>query len=460
MVRLNKAERKAPVFTHGGAKAVRGLRPEQELERAVLSCFLWEDQFYEDGASIADRITSAADRCDPEFVADLAVKARTDFNLRHAPLLLLESLSRNGKGRLVGDAIFNTILRADEPGEFLAICNKRGMSTLSKQMKVGLARALKRFDEYQLAKYNRSSAMYSLKDVLFLSHARPDDEVQAGLFKRLVDNQLATPDTWETNLSGGADKKETFERLLREKKLGYLALLRNLRNMDQAGVDENLVRDAILARRGAHNVFPFRFITAAKHAPKFEPELDQAMIENMAQAPKLKGKTIALIDISGSMGYGRMSSNSEMDRLMTACSLGAVLREVCEVPRIYATAGSDGRREHATGIVPARRGMALVSAISDMRSKLGGGGIFTQQAVDYVLKEEGNADRIICITDEQDCSGYSNSPSKVKPFGTKGNYLINVASYDRSINYGQWTQINGFSEGVIRYILETEASQA
>ena len=106
-------------------------------------------------------------------------------------------------------------------------------------MKKGLAAAFPKFDEYALAKYDRGGPV-KLRDVLFLAHAKPRDEAQAEVWKRLIAGELTTPDTWEVALSSsGADKREAWERLLREQKLGALALLRNLRNMREAGVDED-----------------------------------------------------------------------------------------------------------------------------------------------------------------------------------------------------------------------------
>ena len=128
-----------------------------------------------------------------------------------------------------------------------------------------------------------------------MSHAKPKDEAQAALWKKLAANELAAPDTWEVQRSAGADKKETFERLIREKKLGYFALIRNLRNMEQAGVDAELVREAILARKGgADKLLPFRYIAAARHAKQFEPQLDIAMLAALVELPKLSGTTIVL----------------------------------------------------------------------------------------------------------------------------------------------------------------------
>lgn len=81
--------------------------------------------------------------------------------------------------------------------------------------------------------------------MLFLCHAKPRDEAQAAVWKRLIWGRLTTPDTWEVTLSSGAEKGQAWERLLREQKLGALALLRNLRNMREAGVDESLVLIAL-----------------------------------------------------------------------------------------------------------------------------------------------------------------------------------------------------------------------
>src|SRR5262249_2797739 len=150
-------------------------------------------------------------------------------------------------------------------------------------------------------KYNRDGAV-KLRDVLFLCHARPADELQATTWEQLVDGTLPAPDTWEVALSGGGNKKDTFSRLIVEQKLGALALLRNLRNMVQAGVDPTLIRQALLTAR-TEWVLPFRFIAAARYAPQFEPELESAMFKNLAEQTRLAGDTILLVDVSGSMDH-------------------------------------------------------------------------------------------------------------------------------------------------------------
>lgn len=430
-MRLNVA-RINPHRTFEGAPAIPPKNPIAELRRAVSSCLLWEDQFYEDGIAIADRISALVAQCDPEAVAALAVDARTSMKLRHAPLWLLTGLAISGKGAKA-DAYAQAIGRADEMGELISMFWKDGKRPLPKQMKIGIAQAFAKWDAYQLAKYNRKVAV-SLKDVLRLVHPKPENEEQAAMWKRVIDGTLESPDTWEVALSGGADKKETFERLLREGGLGYLALLRNLRNMVQAGVDRGLVRDAILARKGAHNVLPFRYVAAARHAPQYEPALDQALCAAIEHLPILKGKTAILVDVSGSMD-SPLSAKSDLTRMDAACALASIVHGDV---RVFSFS-------HHTVEVPPRRGMAGVDAIRNSQQH---GGTYLGQALQAVNQQIPH-DRIIVITDEQ-------SHDSVGSPIVKDAYMINVAAYKNGVGYGAWTRIDGFSENVLRYIHEHE----
>lgn len=427
--------------THEGAPAAR-LSDEQALRRSVLACLLWEREFYEDGEKIAARILRLAGNVPAATLAALSIEARTEMNLRHVPLLLLSALARHGAGSsLVSDTIERVIQRADELSEFLVIHAKANGVTpdkvkpkLSAQMKKGLARAFGRFDEYQLAKYDRAGAV-RLRDVLFLVHAKPKDEAQEALWKRLVAGELTVPDTWEVALSGGADKRETFERLIREGKLGYLALLRNLRNMAQAGCDETLVREAIVARKGgADRVLPFRYVAAARAAPQFEPALDQALSEAVLRMPVLPGKTAILVDVSGSMDFP-LSSKSDMKRIDAAAALASVIHGD---RRVFTFS-------HQVVEVPPRLGMAGVDAI--VRSQPHGG-TYLGAAV-AAINAQVPHDRLIVVTDEQ---SHDPVPDPV----AKRAYMVNVASNQNGVGYGNWTRITGFSESIIRFIVESE----
>ena len=414
----------------------RHLAPELQLRRSVLACLLWESQFYEDGVEISGRIAELVPKVAPEKVAALAVEARQQMNLRHAPLLLVREMARHATHRrLVADTLATVIQRADELAEFVAIYWKDGRVPLSGQVKKGLAAAFPKFDEYQLAKYDRGGPI-KLRDVLFLCHAKPRDAAQAGVWKKLIWGRMATPDTWEVALSSGADKREAWQRLLAENKLGALALLRNLRNMKEAGVEEDLVLSALRSMK-TQRVLPFRFLAAARYAPQWEEALEHAMLACVASQEKLPGKTIVLVDVSGSM-TAPLSRRSEMQRTDAAYGLAVLLREIGEKVAVFSFS-------NALAEVPARRGFALRDAIDASQPH---GATYLGKAVEELNQNE-PCDRLIVITDEQ---AHDTVPA---PCG-KG-YVLNVASYKNGVGYGKWTHIDGWSESVVDYIrmLET-----
>lgn len=436
MARLNilKIPMRTGARTHEGAPAWNISR-ELELRRSVLACLLWENEFYEDGVEIAGRIRSLVGKVDPEPVAALAVEARGKMKLRHTPLLLVREMARQkaeAHRALVAKTLAQIIQRADELAEFVAIYWKDGKSPLSAQVKKGLAQAFRKFDEYQLAKHDRTGPI-RLRDVLFLCHAKPRDKEQAALWKRLVENELQTPDTWEVALSSGADKRSAWERLLSERKLGGLALLRNLRNMKQAGVDEALVLGA-LGEMNTARVLPFRFLAAARHAPQWEEALERAMFSALFEHEPLTGRTVLLVDVSGSMTY-RLSQRSEMQRTDAAYGLAVLLREIGQKVSVY-TFSNDLVE------VPPRRGFALRDALEASQPHQG---TYLGQALERLREPY---DRIIVITDEQ-------AHDRVPNPNGRG-YVINVASNRNGVGYGAWTHIDGWSEAVVEYIRALE----
>jgi len=435
MARLNTNLNFAP-RTHEGTPA-RNISPEMQLRRSVLACLLWESQFYEDGVEIAGRIAELVPKVAAEKVAALAVEAREQMKLRHAPLLLVREMARHKTHRaLVADTLARVIQRADELAEFVAIYWKDGRVPLSGQVKKGLAAAFPKFDEYQLAKYDRGGPV-KLRDVLFLCHAKPRDAAQAGVWKKLTWGRLNPPDTWEVALSSGSHKREVWQRLLAENKLGALALLRNLRNMREAGVEEERVLSALRSMSTAR-LLPFRFLAAVRYAPRWEEALEQAMFKCVAGQDKLAGRTVVLVDISGSM-TAPLSRRSEMQRTDAAYGLAVLLREIGEKVAVYSF--SDDLAE-----VPARRGFALRDAIDASQrhssTQLG-------KAVEQLNKKE-QYDRLIVITDEQ-------AHDTVAAPHAQG-YVINVASYKNGVGYGKWTHIDGWSESVVEYIRTLEGT--
>lgn len=426
------------LHTHEGAPA-KHITPYEELRRSVMACLLWEDSFYEEGEDIADRIKTLCQskRISADQIAGLAVEAREQYRLRHAPLLLVRELARHYNGAFVGRAITKVIQRADELAEFVALYWRDGKQPLAAQVKKGLASAFRKFDEYQLAKYNRDAEV-KLRDVLFLCHAKPRDAEQEALWKRLVDGKLKTPDTWEVALSSGADKAETFQRLIAEKRLGYMALLRNIRNMKEAGVPKGVVGRALMEGAKHSKALPFRFIAAAKMVPEWEDVIEAAMLEAMVNMDKLPGKTVIAVDCSGSMA-GPLSNRSQMARFDAAAALAMLVREVAEEGVVYAF-GTNHK------VVPPRRGVALRDALNTAGV---GHGTNLRGCIHGIHNKDGDYDRLIVITDEQ-------SITRV-PDPTGRAYMVNVANYKHGVGYGKWLHIDGFSEAILNYIQETEA---
>jgi hypothetical protein len=231
--------------------------------------------------------------------------------------------------------------------------------------------------------------------------------------------------------------------LLAENKLGALALLRNLRNMRETSVDEELVLKALRSMK-TERVLPFRFLSAARYAPQWEEALEGAMLKSVAAQAKLPGRTALLVDVSGSM-TAQLSRRSEMLRTDAAYGLAVLLREIGERVNVYSF--SDNLVE-----VPARRGFALRDAIDRSQTH---NGTYLGKAIEELNRraEKGKNeryDRLIVITDEQAHDTVPNPSGK--------GYVVNVASFKNGVGYGKWMHIDGWSESVVEYIraLETE----
>lgn len=462
--------------THEGAPA-RKIGAEAQLRRSVMSCLLWESGFYESGQTIAERIATLVAEVHPAAVAQMAIDARSKMNLRHTPLFLVSEMARHASHRpYVRATLTDVIQRADELAEFLAIywggADKRQSKRrpVPKSVQRGLADAFRKFDAYQLAKYDSKEAPIKLRDVLFIAHAKPGDtrgtfeslgsgpvsdpapanrhgivrrkvrrhrSGQGALWKQLVEGTLPTPDTWEVELSAGKGegKRESWTRLLEERKLGAMALLRNLRNMTQAGVDPAKIAHAIRTAK-VERLLPFRFISAAKYAPQFVDALDDAMMKNIRAMEKWPGTTVVLIDGSGSM-EAKISDKSEVSRLDCAAGVAVIVRELCDHARVHVF--SDRMVQ-----APSFKGLALANAIKGLvpaTSTLLGAAVRELNKQPY--------DRIIVITDEQ---------SHDAPPAPKGKgYVINVDSNKNGVGYGPWEHIDGWSDRVLDYIRATES---
>ncbi|WP_333597484.1 TROVE domain-containing protein [Chryseobacterium flavum] len=321
------------VLNYEGEKSYL-MTPAEELYSAVVTTGL-SDIAYEKGNVRLERIRCLIRKNDPEFIAKLAVYARRDMYLRSVPLVLVTELAGRTTGTdLVSRTVNAVVQRADEITELLAyyqLANERTevkkLNKLSKQIQKGLKHSFNKFDEYQFAKYNRKAEI-TLKDALFLVHPKAKDENQQAIFNKIVNGTLESPYTWEVELSrlgqqkfaDDTDRKQAFknkwEELIFSNKLGYMATLRNLKNILQAGVSSgaiNKVCHYLSDERAVSNSkqLPFRFLAAYRELRNVDsPYLSSVWdaLENavILSAENIKGfgfdtSVVIAADVSGSM---------------------------------------------------------------------------------------------------------------------------------------------------------------
>lgn len=346
---------------HEGEKAY-ALPAQLELYSLVATSML-SDQFYESADDKLNRLRKLIAANDAAFVARLAIYAREQMHMRTLPLILTVELAKIHEGDgLVGRLTGRAVQRADEITELLAyyaLANDRKKTKkfggLSKQIQKGLAVAFNKFDEYQFAKYNRDTQV-TLKDALFLVHPKAKDAAQQALFDKIVRDELQTPFTWEVELSrlgqqkfaSEKDKKAAaqakWEELIQSNKLGYMAALRNLRNILEANVDTAALNKVCrylsdpVAVAGSKQL-PFRFLSAYRELKdtghgrtgKILDALEDAVIHSAANIAGYDASTKVVIaaDVSGSMQKA-ITAKSKIQNYDIGLMLAMLLQTRCE----------------------------------------------------------------------------------------------------------------------------------
>lgn len=436
--------------------------PLQALRRVTLANLLWENNAYIDGDSVADTISELIPLCEPIDVANLAIECRVNQKLRHTPLFIASEMCRykNTKPYVVN--VLKTICtRADMLTDFLAIYWKNTDKTqrpLANVAKKGLAEAFHNFNEYKLAKYDRNTPI-KLRDVMFLTHPKARNDDEQNLFCKVANRTLKTPETWEVMLSAGADKKDTWTKLITENKIGGLAMLRNISNMINANVDRSVIESGL---KNINNLMllPLDYYKANIESNNtFKHEIEDAMFRSYKNLPKLNGKTLLIIDISGSM-CAHLSSKTKYTRFDAAAATAICALQQCEDFTLMFTGGNDYKHEEAHEIVKyPPRGFDMMSRVTEASTNIGYGGIFTRQCLESASKELGtDFDRIIIFSDSQDCDIQGHRIPA--PFA-KHNYIIDVSSELHGVNYkGIWdAEISGWSDHFLAYINALEGNE-
>lgn len=343
MAKYNRKKASTKTKNKEGAEAYK-LSDELALYSLVCTSML-DNQFYRTRREMMSDLRKLIKKVDPEFVAKLAVYAREKMYLRTMPIVLAVELAKVHKGDdLVSRMTERIIQRADEITEVLACyaeLNGQGrINKLSKQLQKGVARAFNKFDEYQFGKYNRDGIV-KLKDALFVTHAKPKDKDQEELFTKIANDALETPYTWEVELSkkDGRSKAEKWEELIKSKKVGYMAQMRNLRNMLDAEISDECIdqvcgylADAQAVQRSKQ--LPFRYYSAYRmlannrNAKTSEvlTALNDAVKASIDNIPLLvDGDNVIACDVSGSMQM-HMSERSSMQMYDVGLLLGQLLK--------------------------------------------------------------------------------------------------------------------------------------
>jgi len=312
MSRFNTVvETKTKNLAHGDAYLQS---PEMELVSILLTSFA-NEQFYRGSNETFETLKNVILKCDPEFVAKACVFARNEFGMRSITHVASSELAKRLTGKEWAKNFYSAIVhRPDDITEILSY-HKSANGKIPNSMKKGLASSFDKFDRYQLAKYRGEGKGMKLVDAVNLLHPVPVERNESAL-KDLVNGTLKSEDTWEAMLSdAGSDpqkKKEAWKYLILERKLGYFALLRNLRNIiEQAPeyldnalemlVDERLIKRSL--------VLPFRFVTAYDEIGNLNSAISRKAMSAIGQAteislsnvPVFDGNTLTVLDVSGSM---------------------------------------------------------------------------------------------------------------------------------------------------------------
>lgn len=294
------------------------LSPEMKMVSILLTSFA-KDQYYRSAKTTYSELISLLKEVDPLFAAQASIYARTEFGMRSITHVLAAELAPYLTGKPWAKNFYSKIVyRPDDMVEIFAYLqiDKRKMSHA---MRRGFALAFRKFDSYQLAKYRCENKKVKLVDMVKLVHPKyTENSPTTGLIK----GNLKSKDTWESKLTVAGQtanseqekqelKKEAWIELVESGRIGYMALLKNLRNIvQQAPQLINTACEQLLDRERIKKslVLPFRYATAVQELYKINGTrqiivaLNQAAEIACDNVPKFPGKTVIAVDVSGSMG--------------------------------------------------------------------------------------------------------------------------------------------------------------
>lgn len=452
-----------------------------KLMTQVLTSFFNEAKFYGDNSDEIIELLKSGIIDDPQFISNLAIFARREFNMRSISHVILGYLANIPQGKpFVKRTLKGIVLRGDDATEILSFYLNTFGKPIPNSLRKGLRDIFQSFDAYTLAKYKGEGHSVKMRDILCLCRPKPKDDQQSETWKKLLEGKLEPAYTWETELSKNGNSKETWEALIDSGKVGYMAMLRNLRNIMNATPDniEKVVAkisDPDAVRQSKQ--LPFRYLSAYRNVPKDKwsarmmwEALEKAADVAVENLPKIPGKTVIAIDTSGSMS-DRVSAKSDVSCADIAMLLGLIADKICE--QSYVVTFNNFLEELN---VPKRNGV-LYSAMNLSRY---GGSTNMYLPIKKMISDNIVADRVIYISDNMCNTTFNrNDPYYYDRFYTRNNNVCTVQSlvdlYRQTINPNLWihaidlqgygTQqfiggktniVAGWSEKVLEFIMLAE----
>ena len=451
--------------TNHSGHAAYSMDDKTKLVTMVLTSFFNEAKFYGDNSKELTSLIPRVIEKDAAFVSNLAVFARREFNMRSVSHVLTAFLAHSEAGKpFVRQTVKGVSLRGDDITEIMAFYLSTFGKPVPNSLKKGISDVLITLDEYSLAKYKGENNTVKMRDLLCLCRPTPKDDAQSAMWKRCLERTLQTPVTWETQLSANGNNAETWEKLIDSGKVGYMALLRNLRNIIQAkpsNVDNvlEIIRDHERVKKSRQ--LPFRFLSAYKSvsgiaSSKVFDALEDAADASLQNLPKLPGKTVIAVDVSGSMS-DLVSAKSDVHCYEIAVLLGLMFAKNSADTVLYTFNNNIEK-------VPVSSRVNILYAAQKFRC---GGGTYMHLPFQKMIVDHVNADRIIILSDNECNGGWWNKPvqAHADEYRKKtGNdiwvHAVDLQGYGTQQFHGKKTNIiAGWSEKILDFIRLAEQGE-
>lgn len=473
MARLNQTVRGLNKTQNISGHAAYVMDDKTKLATMALTTLFAEVKYYGDNSQAL--IALAENLCrqgEGAYVAKLAVWARTKGNLRTVSHALAAVVAHECSGEGFVRPMVRTIAsqRGDDGTEMLAAHAALYGSKVRwpHALQRGVRDALEQMGAYQIAKYQSAHREFKMRDTLRICHPVPRDAEAAEAMDACVEHTLAVPKGWETELSERGNTAEVWNELLAEGRLGYMAVLRNLRNIITSGADVapalGILGNPSAVRRSRQ--LPFRFYSAWRElkaaglaSTRVTRTLDQALVLSCENVEPLLGRTAVLVDTSGSMGWC-LSGRSKIVCRDTAAVLAALLTHISDDAWVC--------RFDTTASPLAFTG---TSVLADIEAVPAAGGSTDMAAGFDCLMESGfDADRVVVLSDNEVNGrswmtydyGYKAIQSKLDQYRAKVGHdvwchAIDLQGYGTQQFIGAKVNImGGWSEQVLRFVAQAE----